>query len=48
MGVLYKPLGVVLRPEAAAAMILSDISVILNALTLARWRPRQHVGTSHS
>lgn len=40
MGLLYRPLGLVLRPElAAAAMILSDISVVLNALSLLRWRP---------
>jgi len=40
MGVLYKPLGIALRPEhAALAMILSDISVIANSLTLFRWRP---------
>ncbi len=42
MGALYRPLGLVLRPEvAAAAMMLSDISVVINALTLTRWRPRE-------
>jgi len=39
-GALYGVLGVVLRPELAAmAMVLSDISVVLNSLSLARWRP---------
>ncbi len=38
-GALYGTLGLMLRPElAAAAMVLSDISVVLNSLTLARWR----------
>lgn len=35
MGILYKHLGIVLRPEfGAIAMILSDISVILNSIML--------------
>ncbi|MGB9786275.1 MAG: HAD-IC family P-type ATPase [Infirmifilum uzonense] len=39
-GVLYKSLGIMIRPElAAAAMILSDITVISNALTLMKWKP---------
>lgn len=39
IGLLYKSLGIILRPEIAAiAMILSDISVVLNSLTLLRWR----------
>ncbi|MCC6015411.1 MAG: copper-translocating P-type ATPase, partial [Desulfurococcaceae archaeon] len=39
-GALYRTLGVVLRPElAAVAMVLSDISVVLNSLSLSRWRP---------
>ncbi|MEM4692615.1 MAG: heavy metal translocating P-type ATPase [Sulfolobales archaeon] len=41
MGFFYKSFGLMLRPEAAAiAMIMSDISVILNSLTLLRWRPK--------
>ncbi|MDW8010114.1 MAG: heavy metal translocating P-type ATPase, partial [Sulfolobales archaeon] len=41
MGALYESTGIFLRPEAAAAaMILSDISVVLNSLTLLRWNPR--------
>lgn len=41
MGVLYAPTGITLRPEfAAGAMMLSDISVILNALTLLKWKPK--------
>ncbi|MEM1898125.1 MAG: HAD-IC family P-type ATPase [Sulfolobales archaeon] len=41
MGVFYTSVGLALRPElAAAAMMLSDISVILNTLTLVRWEPR--------
>ncbi|ADM28162.1 heavy metal translocating P-type ATPase [Ignisphaera aggregans DSM 17230] len=39
MGILYRPLGIALRPEyAALAMILSDISVVANSLTLFRWK----------
>ncbi|MCX8185012.1 MAG: heavy metal translocating P-type ATPase [Sulfolobales archaeon] len=41
MGALYKSTGIILRPEAAAiAMILSDISVVLNSLTLLKWSPK--------
>lgn len=37
MGLLYKPLGVFLKPEfGAIAMILSDISVVLNSLSLLK------------
>lgn len=40
MGLLYHTHGILLRPEmAAAAMILSDISVVVNALTLLRLGP---------
>lgn len=40
MGALYRSLGLMLRPEAAAvAMMLSDISVVLNSLTLLKWKP---------
>ena len=39
-GVLYGALGLMLRPElAAVTMLLSDISVVLNSLSLAKWRP---------
>ena len=39
MGVLYKSLSIALRPEfAALAMMASDISVILNSLTILRWK----------
>jgi len=44
-GALYGVLGLVLRPEmAATAMVLSDISVVLNSISLTRWRPST---TSH-
>ncbi len=37
IGFLYKPLGLTLKPEfGAIAMILSDISVILNSITLLK------------
>ncbi len=37
MGILYKPMGIALRPEfAAVAMMASDISVILNSLSIVR------------
>ncbi|MEM2186484.1 MAG: heavy metal translocating P-type ATPase [Thermofilaceae archaeon] len=40
MGLLYHQYGLMLRPEmAAAAMMLSDISVVLNALSLLKWKP---------
>ncbi|MEM4433806.1 MAG: heavy metal translocating P-type ATPase [Thermosphaera sp.] len=40
MGALYKTFGLMLRPEAAAvAMMLSDISVVLNSLSLLKWKP---------
>lgn len=40
MGLLYRTHGILLRPEiAATAMILSDISVVVNALTLLRFSP---------
>ncbi|MEM3978575.1 MAG: heavy metal translocating P-type ATPase [Fervidicoccaceae archaeon] len=43
MGALYKPLGIMLMPEQAAiAMILSDISVVLNSTTLLK-----HLGRAH-
>ncbi len=39
-GALYRSMGLALRPELAAlAMILSDISVVLNAATLLKWKP---------
>lgn len=43
MGALYKPLGIMLMPEQAAiAMILSDISVVINSVTLLN-----RLGPSH-
>ena len=40
-GVLWRPLGIMLRPEfAAAAMMASDITVVLNALSMLRWRSK--------
>ncbi len=42
MGILYKPFGIALRPEyAALAMILSDISVVANSLTLLKWKSQR-------
>lgn len=39
-GALYGVLGLALRPEmAATAMVLSDISVVLNSISLIRWKP---------
>jgi len=39
-GILYPSLGVLVRPEiAAAAMILSDITVVGNSMLLKRWKP---------
>lgn len=39
MGLLYRPYGLMLKPEmAAAAMMLSDMSVVINALTLLRFK----------
>lgn len=39
-GVLYKSMGLALRPELAAlAMILSDVSVVVNATLLVKWKP---------
>ncbi|MEM0495224.1 MAG: heavy metal translocating P-type ATPase [Thermofilum sp.] len=41
MGLFYRSHGLLLKPEmAAAAMILSDISVVVNALTLLRFNSR--------
>ncbi len=39
-GILYSSLGILVRPEiAAAAMILSDITVVGNSMLLKRWMP---------
>lgn len=39
-GVLYPSLGILVRPEiAAAAMILSDVTVVGNSMLLKRWMP---------
>ncbi|MCS7112312.1 MAG: heavy metal translocating P-type ATPase [Ignisphaera sp.] len=39
VGLLYKPLGLILKPEfGAVAMILSDISVVLNSMTLLKMK----------
>lgn len=39
-GILYPSLGVLVRPEiAAAAMILSDVTIVGNSLLLKRWNP---------
>jgi len=39
-GILYPSLGILVRPEiAAATMILSDITVVGNSLLLKRWKP---------
>lgn len=39
-GVLYPALGILVIPEfAAAAMILSDITVVGNSMLLRRWKP---------
>ena len=39
-GILYSSLGILVRPEiAAATMILSDITVVGNSLLLKRWKP---------
>jgi len=39
-GILYLSLGILVRPEiAAAAMILSDITVVGNSMLLKRWKP---------
>ena len=39
-GILYLSLGILIRPEiAAAAMILSDITVVGNSMLLKRWKP---------
>ena len=39
-GILYPSLGVLVRPEiAAATMILSDITVVGNSMLLKRWKP---------
>jgi len=40
MGLLYPIYGLNLRPEfAALAMIMSDISVVANSLSLLKWKP---------
>ncbi|MGC9345782.1 MAG: hypothetical protein ACP5ER_03200 [Candidatus Bathyarchaeales archaeon] len=39
-GILYPFLGILVRPEiAAATMILSDITVVGNSMLLKRWKP---------
>lgn len=39
-GILYSSLGILVRPEiAAATMILSDITVVGNSMLLKRWNP---------
>ena len=39
-GILYPSLGILVRPEiAAATMILSDITVVGNSMLLKRWKP---------
>ena len=41
-GILYPVWGILLSPViAAAAMALSSVSVVLNALSLRLWKPRK-------
>ena len=41
-GILWKPLGVMLRPElAAGAMMASDITVVVNAVSMLRWQNKR-------
>ncbi len=45
MGALYGTYNFVLKPEVAAlAMVLSDIAVVVNAISLRRWRPQKNRG----
>ena len=40
--ILWKPLGVMLRPElVAGAMMASDITVVVNAVSMLRWQNKR-------